>query len=121
MATLPQYLQKLRLMHRATARKVGLDLQNQDVGSRALAASAGAVIAVIVKTLTDKGVITDEDLDATWAQMEALTLPQEPTLPVMEREPTYVPPEPPPDPPPPEPVSADHEFIWTIREAEPES
>jgi hypothetical protein len=115
-ATLPQYLQRLRLMHRATAKKMGLSLQDQDATDRVLAASAGAVIAVIVKTLTDKGVITDADLEATWAEMEALTLPREPVQPVLEREPTYVPPEPPPAPPPPVSVSADHVFIWTIRE-----
>lgn len=116
MATLVQYLQQLRAMHRATARKLGMDLQAQDVGDRILTASAGAVIAVIVKTLVDKGVITDDDLAATWAQMDALTLPKEPAIPVQEREPTYVPPEPLPPPPPPVPVTSDHTFVWIIRE-----
>lgn len=121
MATLPQYLQQLRLWHRETARRMGLSLQDQDVEARALAASAGAVIAVIVKTLTDKGVITDADLQATWSQLDGITLPREPAAPAATREATFVAPEPLPPPPPPVQVSSDHAFVWIIREPVEES
>lgn len=116
MASIGDYLQRLRLMHRATAKRMGLDLQGASQENRVLAASAGAVIATIVKALVDKGVITDADLEAAWQETVAFPLPREKVI-NDARDPTYVPPdESRPPPGNPVQVTADHVFIWTIRE-----
>lgn len=65
MATVKQYVQQMLDRERVIARKFGVDLSQADKQTRVLNLAFLALLAVVVKTLVDKGVITDADLTAT--------------------------------------------------------
>jgi len=66
MATTKQYWLMLRMMSRTVSVKFGVDLKEADQNTRALVAIVGAMFAMLLKLLVDKGVITDDDIQAAW-------------------------------------------------------
>ena len=118
MASIGQYLQRLRVMHRLTAAKLGMDLQRTSKENRVLAASAGAVIATIVKALTDKGVITDADLETAWLETVGTVFPREPEIGPQDHRPEWWTPG--REEPEPQPVApgepSDLELVWNVWE-----
>lgn len=64
MATVKQYIQSMRSRQDMIARKFGCDISQADKQVRVLNLSVLALIAVVVKALVDKGVITDAELMA---------------------------------------------------------
>lgn len=65
MATLPQYVQQLWERQGRIARALGSDIAGADKQSRVVNRSMLVLLAAVVKTLTDKGVVTDAELLAT--------------------------------------------------------
>lgn len=65
MATVKQYTQQIRNRQTVIARKLGCDINQSDKKTRVVNLALIVLIAVLVKTLVDKGVITDADLAAT--------------------------------------------------------
>lgn len=64
MATIAQYVQKMRSTHQLVAWKMGTDVSGMQKSTRAAVAAVFVVVAVVVKTMVDKGLITDADLNA---------------------------------------------------------
>lgn len=62
MATVKQYLTQLRARQDAIAVKLGTDISRADKQMRVLNLSVLALLAVLIKTLTDKQLITDGEL-----------------------------------------------------------
>ena len=65
MATVKQYMQILRDRQAVIANKFGADVTRIDKQSRVLNLALLALLAVLIKTLVDKGVVTDAELTAT--------------------------------------------------------
>lgn len=65
MATLKQYTLKLWQVHRTVASRLGFDLASGSLEQRAAALGADAAVALLIKCLTDNGVITDAQLQTT--------------------------------------------------------
>lgn len=65
MATVKQYIQALRDRQIVIARKFGTDVTRIDMQARVLNLALLALLAVLIKTLVDKGLITDAELTAT--------------------------------------------------------
>jgi hypothetical protein len=65
MASLATYVGQLWDRQRLIARKLGSNIGDADKPNRVLNKSLLVLLAVVVKTLTDKGVITDAELLAT--------------------------------------------------------
>jgi hypothetical protein len=65
MATVKQYIAALRQRQDVIAVKYGCDIARADKQTRVVNLSILALLAVIVKALVDKGVITDAELTAT--------------------------------------------------------
>jgi hypothetical protein len=64
-ATLKAYVTQLHARQKVIARKLGADIAYVDKTSRVLNLSLLTLLAVVVKTLVDKGVIADAELLAT--------------------------------------------------------
>jgi hypothetical protein len=64
-ATLAAYVQALRDRQVVIARKLGSDVSRSDKQTRVLNLSVLTLLATVIKTLVDKGVITDAELLAT--------------------------------------------------------
>ncbi len=79
MATIKQYMKSMWTNQKIIAQKLGLDLRWSDQQTRVMALSTDACIAVLVKTLTDKGVITDQELQAAAALLQNADFPQLPS------------------------------------------
>lgn len=86
MATVKQYVQQLRDAQRVIARKFGVDVYLTDKQTRAIVLSGLCLLAVVIKTLVDKGVITDADLKATLDAAKADLYPDEPVEPPLSPE-----------------------------------
>lgn len=71
MATVQQYFNALRTTRNTLCGLLGVSFPDTEKTVRTLSSSDLACLAVVVKALTDKGVITDADLQA--AQASALT------------------------------------------------
>ncbi len=62
MATVKQYVTQIWDRQRVIGRKLGSDVGRVDKQTRVLVLSIDVIIAVIVKVLVDKGVVTDAEL-----------------------------------------------------------
>jgi hypothetical protein len=65
MATVKAYVLAMQSRQRAIARKYGCDIGRTSKETRCLNLSLLTLLAVVIKTLTDKGVITDAEILAT--------------------------------------------------------
>jgi hypothetical protein len=65
-ATTRQYWSTLRTWQQNIAQKFGVNIQYGSMEGRAVAATDAAMVAILVKALTDKGVLTDADILAAW-------------------------------------------------------
>lgn len=65
MATVKQYVTVLQQREFVIARKLGSDVRRADKGDRVLNTAILILLSVLIKTLVDKGVITDGELSAT--------------------------------------------------------
>jgi len=80
-ATLPVYMAKLKDLCMAVGWKMGYDLTREPKSVRVGLFSTQAGLAVLIKTLTDAGVITDAQLQATLDAATGGNYPDEPNLP----------------------------------------
>ena len=78
MATLKAYAKQLWGVQRVVAEKLGIQLAGAQLDQRALAISGDVTLAMLVKILTDKGVITDQELLTVANQVKAASFPQLP-------------------------------------------
>jgi hypothetical protein len=81
MATIPQYVKTMRDAQWSIASKLGVDLSRADKVTRVLMLSTLAVLAVVVKTIVDQGLITDAQLKATLNTLRQATYTDEPPEP----------------------------------------
>lgn len=81
MATVKQYLVQLRQRQDAIARKFGADVSRAGKSARVLNLSLLCLLAVLIKTLVDKGVLTDAELVATLDAARDDAYPDEPVEP----------------------------------------
>lgn len=82
MATPRQYWNALRSTRNKVALAMGIDIDHSSKDARAVANANLAVIVVLVKALTDSGVLTDAQLLAAQTSIEnAAQWDDEPTLP----------------------------------------
>lgn len=65
MATIKQYVTQLRGRQEVIARKLGCDITRSGKSDRVQQLADLVLLAVLIKTLVDKGVITDAELIAT--------------------------------------------------------
>ena len=65
MTTVKQYVVALRQREEVIARKMGCLTSQEQKGARILNLSLLVLLSVLIKTLVDKGVITDAELVAT--------------------------------------------------------
>lgn len=65
MATVKQYVTALQQREFVIARKLGSDVRRADKGDRVLNTAILILLSTLIKTLVDKGVITDGELSAT--------------------------------------------------------
>jgi hypothetical protein len=84
MATVKTYVTQLQNRQIVIARKFGCDIAQADKQTRVLNLSVLALLAVVIKTLVDKGVITDAELLATLDAARDDTYPDEPMEPPPE-------------------------------------
>jgi len=80
-ATLPVYMAKLKDLCMAVGSKMGCDLTKEPKNTRVGLFSTQAGVAVLIKTLTDNGIITDQQLQATLDAATGGNYPDEPNLP----------------------------------------
>lgn len=78
MATLKTYARQLWSVQRSVAEKFGIQLAGATADQRAIVLSGDVTLAMLLKILTDKGVITDAELLAVANQVKAATFPQLP-------------------------------------------
>lgn len=81
MASVSTYVTRMRAAQRTIGRKVGCDVGTLEKQFRILNVAILYVIAIVVKTLTDQGVITDAQLNATLDAAAAADYDEEPPLP----------------------------------------
>ncbi|HET6214915.1 MAG TPA: hypothetical protein VFE14_18755 [Micromonosporaceae bacterium] len=65
MTTIATYVQQMRDRQAVIARKLGADIGQVDKQTRVQNVATLVLIAAVIKTLVDKGVITDAELLAT--------------------------------------------------------
>jgi hypothetical protein len=75
------YVQALRDRQLIIGEKLGTHLQGTPKEDRVLNLSVLALLSVLIKTLVDKGVITDAELTATLNEARDDAWPDEPNLP----------------------------------------
>lgn len=75
MATLKQYALKLWQVQRTVSARLGADIAVGSLDQRASMLSTDVTLAMLIKCLTDNGVITDTQLNATLAAAQTLTYP----------------------------------------------
>ncbi|MEH0574291.1 hypothetical protein QBA54_07305 [Streptomyces sp. B21-108] len=87
MATVKQYTLSLWRAHRAVCRKLGADLSWGDSTERIRMIGSDVMLAGLIKVLTDKGLVTDQELNTVFA---AITNSDFPALsPVLAPEPGH--------------------------------
>lgn len=64
MANVRTYMGTLRNWQNFVANQVGTDLTTAPVAIRALAVAQAAIVGVLVKALVDKGVLTEQEIQA---------------------------------------------------------
>jgi uncharacterized membrane protein len=75
LATIKQYALSLWRVHASVARKLGVELEWGALDKRVQAMSTDLVLAGVVKALTDKGVLTDTELNTVFNQISRADLP----------------------------------------------
>lgn len=80
MATVKQYTLSLWRAHRAVCRKLGTDVSWGDSSERVRAVSSDLMLAGLIKVLTDKGLITDQELNAVYSAITTADLPALPPV-----------------------------------------
>lgn len=78
MATARQYWNGLKTVRDAVALRLGVDIPGSNVGIRAASGGDLAALAVVLKVLTDKGLVSD----AEWQAAQAAALAE-----IWDREP----------------------------------
>lgn len=73
-----EYWDQLRSLERGIGARFGVDFRMSSQETRAVLAVVGAALAVIIKALVDKGVITDQDLTDGWTVAATDTWDPEP-------------------------------------------
>lgn len=81
MATVRQYWNALRATRNTLALRLGIDLTASSKELRATSGSDLAAVAIVIKALTDKGVISDAELQAAQQAALADAWDDEPQLP----------------------------------------
>lgn len=81
MATVKVYIQALLDRQAVIARKFGTDITQTDKPNRVQNLALVALVAVLIKTLVDKGLITDAELTATLNAARDDTYADEPISP----------------------------------------
>lgn len=81
MATVKQYTTRLRSAHERIALKLGTDMVSAPKELRVAVTGGLVLLAVVVKTLVDKGVVTDAELNATFTAVEEALYDDEPANP----------------------------------------
>jgi len=76
MATLKTYAKQLWSVQRSVCEKLGVQIAWAPLDQRAAMLSSDVTTAMIIKLLTDKGVITDAELLALANQVKAADFPQ---------------------------------------------
>jgi hypothetical protein len=76
MATLKAYARQLWGVQRAVCEKLGVQIAWAPVDQRAAVLSSDVTTAIILKLLTDKGIITDAELLALANQVKAADIPR---------------------------------------------
>jgi hypothetical protein len=74
-ASVKQYTIKIWQAQKKIAAALGTDITTGGVADRARAISSDAVLAILIKTLTDAGVITDAQLNAALLAASQLSIP----------------------------------------------
>lgn len=75
MATIKQYALRLWRAHATVSRKLGVDVEWGALDKRVQTLSADVMLAGLVKVLTDKGLITDTELNQIYAQITNASFP----------------------------------------------
>ena len=75
MATLKQYARQLWITQRSVCEKLGVKIAWSSLEQRVLVISSDVNLAMLVKILTDKGVITDAELQAVATQVRNADFP----------------------------------------------
>lgn len=81
MATIKAYTLNLWRAHKTVAAKLGMDISWGDSQDRVRAISTDVMLATLIKALTDKGVLTDTELNALYTQVTNATFPTLPPVP----------------------------------------
>lgn len=72
---------RLRTFQRVVGLKLGVELRGEPKGMRVLAGSSSASLAVLLKLLVDKGLITDAELADAYSLTESDSYDDEPADP----------------------------------------
>lgn len=75
MATIKQYALNLWRTHATVTQKLGLEAVWGGLDKRAQILSTDVMLAGLIKVLTDKGVVTDSDLNAVYAAIRNADFP----------------------------------------------
>ena len=75
MATLKVYARQLWGVQRSVCEKLGVQIAWAPLDQRAAVLSSDVTTAIILKLLTDKGVITDQELQTLANQVKAADIP----------------------------------------------
>lgn len=78
MATVAQYVTSMRQRQDVIARKLGSDIATADKQTRVVNLAILILLAVVIKLLVDKAVLTDAELTATLNAARDDTWPEEP-------------------------------------------
>lgn len=80
MATFKQYTLKIWQAHRTVSARLGADVAAGSLAERAAALSADAMVAILIKCLTDNAILTDVQLNAALAAAQTVTYPPLPPV-----------------------------------------
>lgn len=78
MATVKQYASNLWKVHASVLRKLGVDTAWGAAGKRAPILSTDVMLAGLIKALTDKGVLTDTDVNTVFTSITNAAFPSLP-------------------------------------------
>jgi hypothetical protein len=81
MASIPQYVSSLRVRQRIVAQAYGINLEHSAFEIRIILAVMNATIAVVVKLLVDKALVSDAEVSAAFDAAMSAPLGQEPSEP----------------------------------------
>lgn len=84
MATVKAYALNLWRAHRTISRKLGLSVDYGSADVQVLVASSDVMLAGLVKVLTDKGLVTDAELNTVYTALANFTYPPLSTTPAPE-------------------------------------